>query len=355
MNNKKLVILGIITAFMIAWAVVQSCISNKPSTGLNALTYLIQGLDPSDIDSIILGTGDDATTLKRNGEQFLIVNKDNYPAVTSEISNLITACLGIRISELYTDSPANHKNLGVTEQEAKQVVKFLKPDSSLLAGVIVGRYNERGGYVRMVPGNNVYHALESPGIKGQALDYIYRVLFSLNRCDIEGVVISSPDETYTLKPKEGPGVVLIDIPAGRKLKEDDSEKVFSVLTDIRFDDVKKGPLADEELAFVRKFECKLKDSTLYTIEIARKEDKTFLKCQAEFTDKTPVTKEPGIESEEELKIKESKLFAQENAINFSARHEGWVYEIPEYKAKELVKGVQELLEDEQEEKREPEE
>ena len=99
MSNKKLIILGAITVCMIIWAVVQSCISTKPSGESNAVSYLIQGLDPDDIGAIVIGTDDDAVTLKRDGDHFVVVNKDGYPAVSSEINNLINSCLDIRTIE----------------------------------------------------------------------------------------------------------------------------------------------------------------------------------------------------------------------------------------------------------------
>jgi len=56
MSDKKLTLLGIVAVFMVIWAVVQSRVSNRPKVGTDRPAYLIQGLDPADIDSIVLGT-----------------------------------------------------------------------------------------------------------------------------------------------------------------------------------------------------------------------------------------------------------------------------------------------------------
>ncbi|ODS33033.1 MAG: hypothetical protein SCARUB_01852 [Candidatus Scalindua rubra] len=353
MSNRKLIILGIITACMIVWAVVQSHISNRPKTKTEKSAYLIQGLDPAKIDSILLGTGENKVTLKRIGGRFAVTNKYNYPAEPNDINNLITSCLDIKTQELYTDNPSNHKDLGVTEEDAKYIVKFLKPDSDILAGVIVGKSKEqgRGTFVRLIPGNKVYVTLERPWIKDQAMNYINRELVSVDRKNIESVTVSSSDETYTLKTKDdGEDIILKNHPPGKKLKDNDYENVFTALNDLRFEDVMKLNAANEELVFNRNFICRLKDSTVYTIKIAQKDDKTFITCQAEFTDKTPVTKEEGIvESEEELKKKEAKLLAQDKVEEFATRHSNWIYEIAKYDAKNLVKKLSELLEDEKEE------
>jgi hypothetical protein len=91
MSNRKLTILGIVAACMVVWAVVQSRISNRPRTAPDEPTYLIQGLNLARIGKIVVGTGEDAVTLARRGRGFVVANKDNYPANTGEINNLITS------------------------------------------------------------------------------------------------------------------------------------------------------------------------------------------------------------------------------------------------------------------------
>ena len=42
MSDKKLVILGVVAVIVVAWAVVQSRVSNRPRTGPDIPVYLIQ-------------------------------------------------------------------------------------------------------------------------------------------------------------------------------------------------------------------------------------------------------------------------------------------------------------------------
>ncbi|UCE99546.1 MAG: DUF4340 domain-containing protein [Planctomycetota bacterium] len=357
MGNKKLTILGIAAALMVIWAVVQSRISNKPPAKMDTPLFLIQGLDPGDIGSITIGTGENAVTLKRQAERFVVANKDNYPAVIGEINKLITSCLDIQTAGLYTDDPANHKDLGVAEENARNVVKFLRLDSSLITGVVIGNIKEEGRdtYVRLVSSDSVYVTSEAPWIKDRPIDYIDRKLISVDRLDIESVTVTFDDETYTLKAKNH-SVLMENIPEGKEQRDNDCQRVLTALTNLRFNDVMStAKAADEDLDFNRQYVCRLKDSTVYTIKIAKKiakEDyKTYTMFDAEFTDKTPIKKEAGVESEEELKKKEAKLLARDKAKEFSAKHRGWVYEIVEYQAENLTKQLAELIKD----KEEPEE
>jgi hypothetical protein len=346
MSNKKLVLLGVIVVGMLIWAIVQSHISNKPGSVSVSPSYLIQGLDPADIDSIVLRTGDDEVTLKRQGTGFVVVNKDNYPAKASQINDLISKCLEIETSQFVTDNPDNYDDLEVTEENARTVVKFYKSDSSLLTGIIIGKSKElgQGNYVRLASSNAVYEAQTVPWFSSGAMSFIERQLISVKREDIESVKVSSPDGSYVLKPEENSqDIILEDIPAGKKFKSTEGKSVFTALASLSFDDVKRNP---GNLSFDKQYICRLKDSTEYTIKIANEDGKVYITCSAEFTDERPATIRKD-ESEEELKAKEAKLLADDSAKEFTAKHKGWIYEIPEYKAKNLTKAFSDLIEDEQ--------
>ena len=359
MNNKKLTILGIVAVLMVLWAMVQSRISNKPRGEPARPVYLIQGFDPSAVDSIVIGTGEAAFTLKRQKSGFVVVDKDNYPAKTSEINSLISKCLEIQTSEFVTDNPANHEDLEVTEEKARSVIKFMTadPNSSLLTGVIIGKTEElgQGSYVRLLSSdsassNKVYVTSNAPWFEGGAMNYVDQELIAAKREDIESVTVSSQDGLYTLKTgQDNQDIILDNIPAGKKLKSSEAQSVFTALTSLRFDDVKK---ISSDLAFEKQYMCRLKDSTVYALRIAQKYDKTYVSCVAEFTDKTPVEKasiDQGgeVESEDELKQKEAKLLARDDAIKFTSKHQGWVYEIADWKAKNLTKELADLIEDEE--------
>ena len=359
MSNKKLTILGIVAVVMVLWAVVQSRISNRPGAEPDRPVYLIQGFDPSGVDSIVIGTGEDAFTLKNQRGNFVVADKDNYPAKTSEINSLITKCLDIQTSEFVTDNPANHEDLEVTEEKARSVVKFMKadPNSSLLTGIVVGKTKElgQGTYVRLLSSNTassnkVYVTSNAPWFGGDEMNYIDQELIAVKKEDIKSVTVSLPSGPYTLATKEGSqDVVLENIPAGKKLKSSEAQSVFTALTSLRFDDVNK---ISPDMAFEKQYMCRLKDSTVYALRIAQKDDKTYVNCVAEFTDRTPVEKasiDQGgeVESEEELKKKEAKLLARDNATIFTTKHQGWVYEIADWKAKNLTKELADLIEDEE--------
>jgi hypothetical protein len=118
------------------------------------------------------------------------------------------------------------------------------------------------------------------------------------------------------------------------------------LSSLGFEDVQKQSDVGERFVFDRKFVCGLKDSTVYTLSIAQKNDTIYITCTSEFTDTTPVTIAVDVEeSQEELRKKEAKLLAEEKSLKFTDRHKGWIYRISESKAKNLVKKLSEIIEE----------
>lgn len=354
MSNRKLVILSIVAALMVAWAVIQARVGRAPAKAPFVGSYLIQGLDPARIASIVIGRGDGAARLIRQGNHFVVGNKDNYPAAMSKINNLITSCLDIRTVELITTDPVNHASLDVTEEKAQNVIKFLDRNGQVITGIVIGssrlpemRISNRSTYVRLISSDDVYTAKNVPLSAGSAVDYVNKEIVNVSRTDVARVTVTGPEGSYTLRVDDSDdNIVLENIPAGKKLKDSDAKQVVSALSYLSFDDVKKESSEEGKPRFDRTYVCELKDSTIYTFEIAEAKGKNYAKCGAEYADKTQIVKERRIESEEELKSKEAKLLARDRAVDFTGKHKGWLYEIPDWKAKNMTRKLTELLEEE---------
>jgi hypothetical protein len=225
-------------------------------------------------------------------------------------------------------------------------VKFFKADSNLLTGVIIGKPKGQGSYVRQISDNRVYlTTAQIPWIKKRPLDFVEQGLTSVKREDINSVTVSYPDETYVLRQSvDDKTAVLENLPEGKKLKKDVAENVFNALADLKFEDV-NAESSRRDLKFDRRYICRLDDSTAYTFWLAKDGDKWFAKCDAQFADKTPITKTQGeVESPEQLKAKETKLLARDAAEEFLDNHKGWVYQIPVHLAENLTKTLADLLE-----------
>ncbi len=352
MSNKKLTILAVVAALMVVLAVVTSQLNTrKPSVSYKNVN-LIQGFDTGRIATVILKSKDEETKITLAGGRFVVTNKDNYPALINEINGLVAEILDIKTVDLITDDPKNHTDLGVSEDNARYIVKFLDKDAKPIkgfSGIIISESDpeKQGVYVRLAGESKVYLIDGSPWPKMSSLDYIDKRLTSAEADRIKSVKVTYPGGGYTLAKEDDSEDILLEggVPESKKFKGGDYKQVFTALTDLQFTDVQKASKA-EDLNFDSTYTCTLADSTVYTLRIADKDDKTFIEADAEFTGDKSVTITPGgSESDEELKEKEAKLVAITEALKFRNRHTGWVYEISSWKAGNLKKKLDDLLED----------
>jgi hypothetical protein len=361
MSNKNLTILAVVAAVMVALAVGTAYLGNpKPTTtGKNA--NLVQGFDTAKIATVILISEGEETKITQSDGKYVLTNKDNYPALVNEINGLVNEVLDIKTVELITSNPKNHADLGVTEEKARFVVKFLDKDAKPIEGfdgVAISESDpeKQGIYVRLLASDDVYLIAGSPWPKMSGLDYVDKRLTGAERDNIKIVKVTYPDGGYTLKKDDAGKVVLEEaIPEGKKLKGTEHESVFNALASLQFTDVQLASKATD-LAFDTTFVCELGDTTVYTLKIAEKGDETFVMADAVFTGDTSVTvKTDGSETAEELEAKKGKLEVMESARNLHDRHTGWVYEISSWKAGEITKKLDDLLEDipEEEKPKEP--
>ena len=346
MKNSKLFLLGLVAAAMVIWAVVQDHIAESRNQPVSGGGHLIQGLDTSLIDSIAIGTADSKVTLNRQGDGFVVVEKGDYPADIEQINKMINKLLDIKTTEVVTENADNHADLGVTEDKAKAVVKFMNGEGELIGSAIIGGISDtvRGSYVRRADSDVVYLSENTPWLRTSPLEYTVQKLVGIESDKIKRVKVSGVDGEYNLTKDDSDKVGLDKVPADKQVKQSELDSVFNAMGNVSFSDVKKESEA-EGMNFNRKYVCQLKDSTIYRFELAEAGGKYYAKCSADFTDKSQVMKENRKESEEELQEKEAKLLAREAAEKFTAEHEGWVYELAEYQAKKLMKQVDELVED----------
>jgi len=345
MSNKKLGILGITAVLLLGWAIVQSRIANRSLRAAKTThTTLIQGLNPGKIAKISVRASENSVTLKRNQNSFVVAQKAGYPAQASKINNLITNVLDIRTGELITNNPDNFSDLGVKEDNAHDIIKFFDDSNQLITGVIMGqKSNSPGGYVRTVNSNEVYAVQTIPRINSSAMNYINKNLIQVQKDEIVQVDVTDPNGTYSLTSEPNNSEIkLVEIPEDKQQKASEIKGVFTALSELSFTDVRKDT---DELEFEYKYICRLQNELKYTLDIAKKDDKYYLKTGVQFTGSKQIYKAVGTESEQELKKKEAKLLAIENAERFNNKHIGWIYEIPGYKAQNLTKSLNDLLED----------
>ena len=346
MSNRNLTILAVAAAVMLTWAVVQSRLVQRKMGRAATKGFLIQGLATDDIDAIVLGTGDNQVRLQRQNKNFYIANKDNYPAQFKNINELIKNCLEIQTTDLITQSADNHADLGVSEEKAKYVIKFLNAKNEVITGLVIGSGAESPTetYIRLINRDDVYLADRSVYLSTRALDFMDQNILSVLQDSIRQVQVFTGLEGYTLM-QEPNNIIVAAVTAGAaapRLNQSAARQVFTALTSLYIDDMQSAA-SDDTLDFNITYGCRLADSTAYTLDLAQKDGKYFLKCRASFTAQPPAKTQNQTDEEHKQKVA-AALSAQEAAQRFTAQHNGWVYEIPAWKGENLTKSLADLTE-----------
>ncbi|MHC4266265.1 MAG: DUF4340 domain-containing protein, partial [Planctomycetota bacterium] len=287
MSNKNLAILAFIAVLMVFLAVFQSQRVSKPQQSeQRASAYLIQGLNMDNVQKISAKTTTDTTILKRVQGRFFITNKGNYPASITKLNDLITKVLDIRaLEKKLTSNPENFNRLGVDPNSAQSIVKFMNQNDELITGVSVSSPGANGqSYVRLLPTNDVYITSPVPLLPNAPMDFIQEQVLDVQESKIESVTVSDPNGGYTLTydPNNDKVALGQKIPEGKKLKTSGAKAVVSALRNFRITDVMRAATTGKNLKFDQIYVCRLKDSTVYTIQLARQKNESFIKCNAEF-------------------------------------------------------------------------
>ncbi|MFA6715661.1 MAG: DUF4340 domain-containing protein [Victivallaceae bacterium] len=346
MNNKKLLIWGIITAFFIVAVILRSNFSGVLRQNASVPSYLIQGLNPETISKIEITAkdGNNKVTLIKKGGHFVVKELHGYPAEMPSVNNLISNCLNIKTIELTTNEAKNYADLEVSEKSAVNVVRFYDSDDKFITGLAVGKSVEHGAYVRRFGAPGAYLCQITFHIRNKAIDYVNNSLLKLPADKITKVTVKPADsKKYSIVHKDGKAVMQ-EVPNGRKVKQNVLNEVLKSLANLTFNSVK--PLSGVKYKFLEKLTCETVDKRKYIIEAAKSGQDYWIKLQAESTDQQMITIDRSKKaSTAELKAKEAKLLAKDAVEKARSKAEGWIFKISSFQADNMFKKQADLLED----------
>ena len=141
--NMKFVLTVIATLFVMvtAWKVSQD---NAPQTEVQRSEFLPELLaSANDVDALTIRNSDNETRLERQGENWVISNKDGYPAKIADIRKTLLQLARLISVEAKTSRPEQHGRIGL-----------LTPASGDGAGTLVRASAEDNELVSLIIGNS---------------------------------------------------------------------------------------------------------------------------------------------------------------------------------------------------------
>jgi Domain of unknown function (DUF4340) len=170
MSRQRFIALIVAALLVISAALYFSTQRNAPREvqGLPLLPSLASELNTVTSLSVLKGSATPVVTVHKQGEEWTVAERANYPADVPKLRKLLLALSDAKIREEKTSDPANYSILGVedptkpgaTGAQIELIAKQGKQD------VIVGKPVEQGNFVRRVGENSSY--IVEPGISLEA-------------------------------------------------------------------------------------------------------------------------------------------------------------------------------------------
>lgn len=343
-STRNLLILVVVAVVMVAVTVALYSGPKRGPGGFEAGAPLMQGLAPEKVQTIALTQGATTVTLKRKDKGFVIAERDGYPAAPGKVNELLLACMDVRCRSKVTDAKSNHSDLGVVEGGADALsIVFKDAADKTLTGMVRGKTGESGGpYVRLIDKDTVYVAENNIYVTVAPAWFTDKKLIDVKSEDIRRVDVEAGGGKYVITRDEKGAVALTPIPAGKRVKESVRDTVLNALGGFEFTDVSSA--ATTPLDWDATYTCQLASELVYTVKLAKKDNKHYAKVSAASSN-TGSVKITRSEGDEELKKKEALLQGVEKARDFTPRHAPWVYEVPSWTAEKLRHPLADLVED----------
>jgi hypothetical protein len=307
----------------------------------------LANLNPDDVALMTVTKGDETVTLRRQGDRFLVAEKQNYPASNTSVNKLLRDLLEIGLEREIGRGGSLQEELEI-EPVGPETVEVLLGGTGdqEMVRVRLGKAFEDGPgtYVQRFDEEDAAIYLTSGGVQvsTDSSTYLEKQIVDHDRSEVTRV--AGRDFLLT-RPAAGEDLVLSDLPTGSTAKANEIGRLESALSGLRFDDVFIADASEVAgLRFDPALEIGLTDGSGYVLLLAQRDEQTFLKIQGQAeVQQVAITVD---EAEEELQEKAEMLTRADEIDAFNQFHGSWVYGISDFSAEKLRLTRQDLIESE---------
>lgn len=305
----------------------------------------LANLNPDDVTTIRVTQGEETVTLQRQGDRFLVVERQSYPASNSSVNKLLRDLLEIGLEREIGGGEDLQEELEIEPVGPATVeVALAGTGGQEMVRMRIGRSFAEGpgNYVQRFEETDSAIYLTASGVQVSTDLSSYLDKLIVDHEGSEVVSISGAD--YLLeRPVEGGDLALVDLPSGQSTKASEIGRLESALSGLRFDEVFVADASEVAgLSFAPVLEIGLADSSGYVLAIAQQEDRTYLRIRGHSeVQQVAITVD---EAEEELQEKADMLTRADEIDAFNQFTGSWVYEISDFTGDKLRLQRQDLIE-----------
>ena len=323
-------------------------------------------------------TGEDGTfTLARDGDAWVVEEKERYPADPDRVHKLLLGAAGMKRVEPKTSNPERYPKLWLEDPSGKdsKSVRFVLEDASgaVLANWVLGDRRPSKSdasrtelYIRV--GDDPLAWLVEGSVPGgrQIIDWVDRLVARIDRERLRTVEVSHADGAVVAVNKSLPAdddFVLRGIPEGR---EADSQyrinDIGRFCEDLRFEDVAVSSSMDFAGSVDKRVQITTFDGLRLHVDSVMRDGEAWVQLRAEVdedlveapeADAGAADGETGTASKDAPGALRPFDVVRTEAEVLNARWQGWAYELPSFKRDYIAKRMDELtraLEETDEEK-----
>ena len=348
MTPRTLAILGIVTAAtagLAAYALVRDRARVQArEEGGPAFPGL--GEKANDAAQLHVVKGTEELTITRDGDRWLIAQRGGYPAKPEKVREVVVGLSELEFTESRTSNPAGYAELGVqdpAEGAESTLVELKDAQGARIAALIVGEHKtgnsfiaEPTFYARRAGEDQSWVARPGRGTQRveastDPMQWVERNILGIGKERVKSVQIVHADGqgnvTITKDSKDSTEFKLEGTPAGRELLFPTSpERVASALAFVSMDGV--APAAEHQIATPDSTaEYRTFDGLLVTARGKKEGEKTWVTLDAA-VDPAATAVEDAVKAE---------------AAELHAKLSPWVFEVPEFQAKNFMSRMADLL------------
>jgi len=204
----------------------------------------------NDVARIEVKSKDQKTTVRKDGERWVIEDRGGYPALFDKVKATVVAVADLEVLEPKTTNKELYPRLGVegidAEPSSSVLVSLADGQSKPLAALLVGKPRSggpAGTYVRRPDEPQAWLVRGQVEVSADPVEWMERELLNIAPERIREITIEKagdrPVRAFKKEPKDK-DFVLADLPKGAKLKSQLTlNGLANALDQLRLDDVKK--------------------------------------------------------------------------------------------------------------------
>ena len=335
MQQRGLILLATATAVLVELAAVAIATSDRTVSraGPGARAFPALAAKLGDVGSVGIKRSTLSLTFVRDGDNWLVAEKGNYPAAAGKVRQIALALADLLLVEPKTQQPGFYSRLDVEDPgSGKSTLVTLKDKSgATLAELIIGkrRFDRLGTgtdgvYVRKPGDTQAWLARGSLEFSDQLSSWLYRRILDISQKRIAKASLTQPDGTKLVITRAKPEdkFAVEDAPADAKFKSETTTGEPALALDgLDLDDVKPlgdMPVPDKDVvtASFTTF-----DGLTVDVRMLDKDDAHWVALSA---------------------VGSGAAEAEAKAINDKGSR--WTYAVPSYKAAQLKMKLADLLE-----------